>query len=1070
MSFKSGFKQLLCLGGLNLLIAGALINMPSFAAEQQATKAWQDPRVFRINKLPARAFYYPTATEKNAFTLEPWQLENYALLNGQWKFHWVDSPKRKPQGFEKIDFDDSKWDEIAVPANWELNGYGSPFYHSHYCLVPNSEQIELPRNYNPVGSYRKTITIGDNWDNKQIIIHFGAVKSAFYLYVNGQQVGYSEDSKTAAEFDITDYLSKGENTLALQVYRYSTGSYFECQDMWRMSGIERDVYLYAAPKVRISDFDANTTLTNNYTTGELTLTTTVHNHTQQSQSNYDLLVTLSDANNRILNEKVLPVPTLKKQQNVGVKTTFKVNDVKPWSAEIPNLYKLKIGLRDDDGKSVEWLGKAIGFRSSELKNGNILVNGKPVLFKGVNRHEHDPVTGHVVSRATMEKDVALMKAFNINAIRMSHYPQDPYIYHLADKYGLYVMDEANIESHGMGAANQGEYEPSAHLVNKLNWQNAYIDRISNMYHRSKNNPSVVMRSLGNESGDGINLEASFDWLKHQAPTFPVVSEQAQLRRHTDVYGQMYAPIKSAVRYAKMKHDVTRPMILIEYEHAMGNSLGNFEEYWQAFETYSQLQGGFIWDWVDQTFAMKNDKGEQFWAYGGDLEPPFAVSAKSFSANGLVYGDRTPYPYLWEVKHVQQNIDFNLVSKKPYKIKITNKHFFKDLSDYTLAWQLLANGVDVEHGSGIALNAKAQTSQLVDIAITTKLEAGVEYFINLQAVQNKAKNRLPAGHIVASEQLRLTDYLPVNDLKTARLKVNDSKASLAFTTQNASFTFDKKTGLLSNISVFNQPLLQSSVKQPVEPNFWRAPTDNDFPQKGYADSFGVWQHVGSNMTLTSFSSEKISSTQYKVVTEHALHNVQSRYFTTYTINGRGIVDVDVYFYAAPHKPFPALPRLGMQFVVNKQFKNVQWYGRGPHENYDDRKASAFVGLYNADVDSLRVPYVRPQENGHKTDVRYVTFYDDKGDGVKFSGAPLIGFNASYYNMYDYDKSPEQVNKRNMHPTDLTKSPYIYINIDYKQRGVGGTDSWGSKPLYDYELPWLDYKYSYKIEPIRVNANQ
>ena len=1066
MRLKGYLKKLLCFGGLYLLIT----SLPSIAIEQQVAQAWQDPSIFRVNKLPPRAFYYPTANEQNAFTLEPWQLDSYKLLNGQWKFNWVDSPSRKPNGFEKVTFNDASWDEIAVPANWELNGYGSPFYHSHYCLIPNTEQIELPRYYNPVGSYRKIINIDESWNNKQILIHFGAVKSAFYIYVNGQQVGYSEDSKTAAEFDITPYVSKGENTLALQVYRYSTGSYFECQDMWRMSGIERDVYLYAAPKVRISDFEANTTLIDNYTNGELTLTTTVQNHTKQTQTNFDLLVSLLDANDKVMNTKTLSVPKIKKQQSTQVKTVFKVNDVLPWSAEIPNLYKLKIGLRNSNDKVVEWIGKSIGFRSSELKNGNILVNGKPVLFKGVNRHEHDPETGHVVSKESMEKDVALMKAFNINAIRMAHYPQDPYIYHLADKYGLYVMDEANIESHGMGAANQGKYDPSAHLVNKLSWQNAYIDRISNMYHRSKNNPSVVMRSLGNESGDGINLEASYDWLKRQAPGFPVVSEQAQLRRHTDVYGQMYAPIQSAIRYAKTMHDVSRPMILIEYEHAMGNSLGNLEEYWQAFEKYSQLQGGFIWDWVDQTFAMKNSKGELFWAYGGDLEPPFAVSAKSFAANGLVYADRTPYPYLWEVKQVQQNIDFELTSKAPYEINVINKQFFADLSDFTLSWQLMANGVEVEQGANLGINAKPQTSQRVSLPIKTKLKAGIEYFLNVQAVLKNAKNTLPTGHVVASEQLALTGFALTNNTKSASLKVKDSENSLAFSTKNAQFTFNKKTGLLNEINVFRKPLLANSVDQPVQPNFWRAPTDNDLPQKGYGDSFAVWQHAGSNTTLTSFSSKKVSSTQYKVETEHTLNNVESRYFTTYTINGNGVVDVDVYFYAAPHNSYSALPRLGMQFVVNENFKNVQWYGRGPHENYDDRKSSAFVGLYQSDVDSLRVPYVRPQENGHKTDVRYVTFYDDKGIGVKFSGDPLIGFNASFYDMHDYDKSTEQVNRRNMHPSDLTKAPYIFVNIDYKQRGVGGTDSWGSKPLYEYELPWLDYKYSYKIEAVKLNAKK
>ena len=1044
---------------------------------QKATvEYWQNPSVFRVNKLPARAFYYAVSDEQDAFTKTPWEQQNYQLLNGIWKFKWVDSPNRRPEGFEKVEYDDTKWDDFAVPANWEVNGYGSPFYHSHYCLKPNTEQIELPLNYNPVGSYRKTFEINSSWNDRQIILHLGAVKSAFYLFVNGKKVGYSEDSKTAAEFDVTEFVTQGTNTIALEVYRYSTGSYFECQDMWRVSGVERDVYLYAAPKVRIADIHAQTTLKDNYTTGVLNFSALIANSTSTPVEAYQLEIDLRNHKNEKVATKSIDVKTMKKGGESSVETQIIVPKVLAWSAETPYLYQLKVSLVDTDGGQREWIGQHIGFRSSELKNGQILINGKAVLFKGVNRHEHDPVNAHVVSRESMRKDVELMKAYNINALRMAHYPQDPYIYYLADKYGLYVMDEANIESHGIGAANQGwSYDPKVHLVNKAEWRDAYIDRISNMYHRTKNHPSVVMRSLGNESGDGINLELSYDWLKQQEPTFPVISEQAQLRRHTDAYGQMYASIEQVERFAKTQHDKRRPMILIEYEHAMGNSLGNLNEYWKLFEQYRQLQGGFIWDWVDQTFAMKTDDGREFWGYGGDVEPPFAITAKSFSANGLVYADRTPYPYLWEVKYAQQNLAFSLIENdaneasqplQSTRLEIRNKRFFKDLKDLELSWQLLANGQVVKSGEGVKLSATPQSSEIVDIPVVASKEHK-EHFLNVQARLTHPQNLLPAGHIVASEQIALTKtLLPAAAIEKGsdRLSVNDTKERVQLSGKNFKFVISKKTGLISSMEFFGEQLLSSELEKPVHPNFWRAPTDNDFPQKGYGDEFGVWQHAGSNIELTSIKVEKITNRHSKVLVEQYLPAVESRYITTYDVHGNGTIDVDIYFYAAPHKRRSYLPRIGTQFVLNKDYDHVSWYGRGPHENYIDRKSSAFVGLYESSVSELEVPYVRPQENGHRTDIRSLSLVNSEGKGAKFTGFPLIAFNASHYDMHEFDSSELQVSRRNMHPTDLTKQEHIYLNIDYAQRGVGGTDSWGAKPLYEYTLPWLDYRYQYRIEPV------
>ena len=1021
---------------------------------------WQNPEVFRINKEPARSFFYSYDNADAAFSKTPWSQANHILLNGQWKFNWVDSFKNKPNDFYLSNFDDTQWGRITVPANWEVNGYGTPFYHSHQCFKADAIPPEMPTHYNPVGSYRKTFTVPDDWNKKQVFVYFGAIKSAFYLWVNGQKVGYSQDSKTAAEFDISDYLQTGENQLALEVYRYSDGSYFECQDMWRVSGIERDVYLFATPKVHIKDFHAYTTLTDNYKNGELQLSAVIDNNHAITVSGYQLKVQLFDQQQKALFEKNIDIKKLTARDSGTVEYTTSIDTPLLWSAEQPSLYDLKLTLLNTQGKAIEHIGHRIGFRSTELKNGNILINGKPVLFKGVNRHEHDSVTAHVVTRDLMLKDVQLMKQFNINAVRMAHYPNDPYMYYLADLYGLYVMDEANIESHGVGAANQGPYNPDTHLVNKPVWAAAYIDRVSNMYHATKNNPSVVMRSLGNESGDGSNLEATYDWLKQQQPNSPVISEQAQMRRHTDAYGQMYAPISDIERYAKRKFDTTRPVILIEYEHAMGNSLGNFKEYWDSFEKYPSLQGGFIWDWVDQTFAMKTLDGTPYWGYGGDLEPAGTVSSLSFAANGLVFADRTPYPYLWEVKNVQQNIGFSSDDIAAGKIIISNKHYFISLQGHSLDWQLLANGKQVAQGKGLPLNAPAQKNQTISVDYAIDIKPNTEYFLDLQVTSNNNNGVIPKGHIIAWSQLALPNMVAsTKKPEQLRLSVNDNKQAYGFKGKNFSLSIHKQTGLISAMEYFGEELLKASPR----PDFWRAPTDNDLPIEGYGDKIGPWKNAGKDTELVSIKLTKESEYQAKVEVEHILTTIGSRYFTTYHIFGNGEVKVDVYFYAAPHKKQSDIPRLGTLFELDKQYAYVSWYGRGPHENYMDRNTSAHVGQYQSNVADLYVPYVRPQENGYRSDVRHVSFYNQDGKGIIFKGAPVIGFGAQYYDTADYHSSAFQVKAKNLHPHELPKKQRIYVNIDYMQRGVGGINTWGAKPLSDYIIPYLDYQYSYSFQP-------
>ncbi len=1039
----------------------AMFLVAGISQGSESLEAWQNPEVFRINKQAARSFFYSYPDESNLFAENPWRSANHQLLNGQWKFKWVEAPLKKPAGFFQMNYDDSAWEELAVPANWEINGYGIPFYHSHHCFKPGAVPPELPLSYNPVGSYRKIVAVPENWDGKQVFIHFGAVKSAFYLWVNGEKVGYSQDSKTAAEFDVTPYLKPGENLFAIEVYRYSDGSYFECQDMWRLSGIERDVYLYATPKVHVSDFHARTTLDSSYKDGVLDFEATIDNQSAATAKNYRLEVLVLDKAGKPVISKALAIPHVAKGESKTV--SFKESTKAPllWSAEAPNLYRLTLSLSDEHNHSVEHIGNKIGFRSTEYKDGNFLVNGKAVLFKGVNRHEHDAKTGHVVSRESMREDARLMKEFNINAVRLAHYPNDPYWYHLADEYGFYLIDEANIESHGIGAANQGPYNPDIHLVNKSEWQAAYIDRIQNMYERSKNNASVVIRSPGNESGDGANIEASYDWLKAQEPA-PVISEQAQLRRHTDAYGQMYASIEQVSRYAESALD-ERPALLIEYEHAMGNSLGNFKEYWDTFEKYEALQGGFVWDWVDQTFEKKTENGLSYWAYGGDLEPPGTLHSDSFCANGLVFADRTPYPYLWEVKKVQQNISFQALDLAQGIISIRNKNYFIDLSRYELVWTLIGDGAELAKGSVKTLSAAPLSSEELILKYGRDFEAGIEYFLNVEVKLKRAEGLLQAGHIVAWEQLAfpLIEVQAAVSSKT-RLSMHDKKGKAVFSGANFSMSLNKSTGFIDSL-IYNKTEM---LKSPPRPNFWRSPVDNDLEVKDFKMSLSVWKDVGKSAKLKSLQVKRRSKFESTVELEHYLPSVMARYFTTYHIYGDGGVKVDVWFYAAPHKKQAGLPRIGTLFEIPKEFNNVTWYGRGPHENYWDRKDSAHVGLFTSTVKDLYVPYVRPQENGYRTDVRHVAFYNEEKKGVIFQGAPLIGFGAQFYAAEDYDRSKQDVVERNMHPHDLQEKDRLFVNIDFKQRGVGGTDSWGAPPLYKYTLPWLDYHYSYKIMPYRA----
>jgi beta-galactosidase len=1022
---------------------------------QQILKEWQNPEIFSVNKLPMRASFFAFDNDPGIFVSEPWESDNYLLLNGTWKFHYSTSPQNRPKSFYDNEYDVSEWDDIPVPANWQLQGYGAPNYiNMRIDFTDKPVAGQLPQEHNPVGSYKRSFEITEDWQGQRVYLHLGAVKSAYYVWLNGNYVGFAQDSKSPSEFDVTEFAKSGNNQIAIEVYRWSDGTFLELQDMWRLSGITRDVYLYSTPQTRIQDFHASTELDKSYQHGELELTVNVENYQQQNDwlVSYELL---DDQQTLVLSGK-LPIDAAKQSQQLSFAGTAK--NVSAWNAESPTLYHLKIALEDKEGNIKHVLRQRVGFRTSELKNGNVLINGEPVLFKGVNRHEHDPITGQTISRESMREDMALLKQYNINAVRTAHYPNDPYWYELADEYGMYIVDEANIESHGLGAANQGHYyDPDKHMVNMHHWQAAYLNRVENMYERDKNHASVVIWSIGNESGDGPNIEILYDWLKTRT-SFPVMSEQAQLRRHTDMYSQMYASIDTLIHYAELGE--TRPFILCEYEHAMGNSMGNLADYWQVIEQYPILQGGFIWDWVDQTFLRHTKDGQAFWAYGGDLELPGMYHDGNFSANGVLAGDRSPNPHAFEVKQVYQYIDAEAVDMQTGIIKVKNKRFFTDLNDVELHWHLSVNGKVSQSGKINDLPVQAQSQQTFTLDYELKPETGKEYFVNFDFVLKQAKPGLPKGHVVARQQLPIANVqqkvLMHNNatLETDTVEVDDSADTLTLTASGSHYSFNRQRGWLEQVSIAGENLL----KAPLKPTFWRAPTDNDFGEN-FSEKAKAWKYAGERTQLHKFLHEKLDNGGVLIKTEHYLERVESRYLVTYELLPSGALSMDIWFYAAPHKFQSELPRLGSLLQMPSEFDQVSWYGRGPHESYWDRKTSAFVGQYTATVDELYFGYVRPQENGFRTDVRHAAFTNADGVGFEVFGAPLFEFGAQRFDVHDYD----QFEKSGMHPHDLIAQDRVFINIDYKQRGVGGTDSWGTPPLFKYRLPWRDYRYQVTLKP-------
>ena len=1020
-------------------------------SQEQEQNLHQNHQIFGLNKLAPRASFFPFEKAGLCLLQEKEKSERFLDLNGQWKFHWVRSPKDRSMVFYKTNLDDSQWDEIPVPANWEVEGYDYPIYLDERYPF-STTWPDAPEDYNPVGSYRKNFTIEKEWLTEDVILHFAGAKSAMYLYINGQFVGYSQGSKTPAEFLINDYIKEGENLIAMQMYRWSDASYLESQDMLRMSGIEREVYIYSQPKLSIADFTVRSDLDSTFQNGHFAADILVSNSTG-IVANKSLAVMVSDFESNILFNKSL---NFSLEDSTWLHTESLIDDILPWSAEEPNLYKFTIILKDDKNKSQRVLiEKNIGFRNIKIQNNQLLVNGKAIYIKGVDRHETDPFTGHVVSKESMEKDIRLMKQNNINAVRSSHYPNHPYWLDLCDKHGLYVIDEANIESHPLAI------DKDTQLGNEMSWLPAHIDRIERMYIRDRNHPSIIIWSLGNEAGEGTVFEACYDWLKAKDSSRPVQYEPAGTADYTDIFCPMYPSPERLIRYAE--NDPQKPSIMIEYCHAMGNSVGNLQDYWDIIEKYPVLQGGFIWDWVDQSLEYKDENGKPYLAYGHDFHPDLPTDG-NFLNNGLVDPFRHPHPHLREVKKVYQPANFEL---KDGKLIITNKNFFAAFKNLELHLTYLNFGKIT----------KEKIIQLPNISASSSFEILLdsgprfipsEIYLLVELKTTKKQGLLPKGHEIAFEQFELQKgsiYNPHPDIPAydESLVLESKESNYIISNSHSKWIINKKNGEIMRWTR-NGELV---TKEHIRPHFWRAPTDNDLGN-GMQNWAKVWKDATEN-AQAYWKQRPLDTTNgvlYQITYQlpKQIAKVQVQYY----LRNDGQLKVDYHFIPLKDS-LPDIPRLGMYMILPNDFEEVSWYGRGPDESYSDRKSGSKMGIYSGKVDEQFHRYPRPQETGNKTDIRWMALESDKLE-VRVIGNQVMDCSVWPFRQSELEfvagkgggqSASGLVPVTSRHGADIKTGEVVQWNIDQKMMGVGGDTSWGRMVHEEYRIPAQEYFYSFVI---------
>lgn len=1023
----------------------ALISLTTFAQKNE----WKDPAINAVNRAPMHTNYFAYENEKNALNGKKEASSNFMSLNGPWRFFWVKDADARPTDFFKTDFNDKGWKFLEVPGMWELNGYGSPIYVNVGYAWRNqfrNNPPEIPIENNNVGSYRKEIIIPTDWKGQEIIAHFGSVTSNMYLWVNGQYVGYSEDSKLEAEFDITRYVKPGKNLIVFQTFRWCDGSYLEDQDFSRFSGVGRDCYLYARNPKHIEDIRITPDLDSEYKNGTLTVAVQFSKQAAGTTAEVDLL----DQNgNKVLSDKI---------KGSGKQSiTFSMDNPSKWTAETPNLYTVLTTLKDNKGNVIEVIPVKTGFRKVEIKNAQLLVNGQPILIKGANRHEMDPKTGYYISPERMLQDVQIMKANNLNAVRTCHYPDNNLWYDLCDEYGLYVVAEANVESHGMGYGDKT-------LAKNPVYATSHMERNQRNIQRGYNHPSIITWSLGNEAGFGPNFEACYKWVKAEDNTRPVQYEQAGQGESTDIFCPMYYGYDGSEKYAQS--NATKPLIQCEYAHAMGNSQGGFKEYWDLIRKYPKLQGGFIWDFVDQSIYWKNADGIDIYGYGGDFNR-YDASDNNFQNNGLVSPDRISNPHMDEVAYYYQSIWTDPADLQKGEINIFNENFFRDLSAYYAEWQLLADGEILQTGIVSTLDVAPQQTGKVKLDYdASSLPSDKELLLNIAFKLKKAETLLQAGHRVAKSQLVIKPYAapkleltnkpacincPVN---TPVIKNNDYNYLIV---DNGTYTieFNKRNGFLCKYDVNGETLIKDGGA--LTPNFWRAPTDNDFGAN-LQHRYNAWKDP--EIKLISLKSTIVND-MVEVNAEYDMKKVSAKLYLTYLINNNGAIKVTQKMVADKEAKVSDMFRFGMQMQMPASFDKIEFYGRGPIENYSDRNQSTGIGKYKQTVGEQFYSYIRPQETGNKTDIRWWKQTAAGGNGLQFvANAP---FSASALN-YTIESLDDGNQKDQRHSPEVPKADFTNLCIDKAQMGLGCINSWGAMPLPQYRLPYRDYEFSFIMEPI------
>ncbi len=1048
--------------GVVIMLAGLLplgcaplsLRPPGPPAE---TLDWENPEVIGINKEPGHCTLIPYDDTQTALRSVREASPFYKSLIGDWKFNWVRKPADRPMDFYKPEYNVSGWAEIPVPSNWQLHGYGRPIYlNMRYPFPANPPYI--PHDYNPVGSYRRNFAVPDGWKGRQVFIHFDGVKSAFYVWVNGMKVGYSQDSMTPAEFNITDYIVPGKkNVLAVEVYRWSDGSYLEDQDMWRLSGIYRNVYLFSTPQVHIRDFAVRADLDEQYKDGILSIRPKLAAYDGADAKGWTVEAQLYNAENKPifaepLSKDALAIMNEKYPQRDNVKFALmeaKIPEPRQWSSETPNLYTLVLTLKDARGNVVEVESSRVGFRKVEIKDGQLLINGRSVKLFGVNRHEHDPDHGRAIPMSRMIQDIQLLKQNNINAVRTSHYPDDPHWYELCDQYGIYLIDEANLETHGLGGF----------FSNVSTWHTAFLERAVRMVERDKNHPSVIFWSLGNESGCGPNHAAMASWIKDYDPTRPIHYEGAAGRPkdypYVDMKSRMYSRIPAIINLATDPVDV-RPMVLCEYAHAMGNSVGNLKEYWDAIRSHERLIGGFIWDWADQGLRKISSGGRQFWAYGGDYgDNP---NDGNFCCNGLVQPDRKPNPHLQEVRKIYQRIWAEPVDLLEGKVIIRNEYDFRTLDFVEIIWELTIDGAVIQRGTLVPIALPAGQMQEITIPFETPdLRPGSEYWLKVSFALSEYTSWADRGHIVAWDQFKVPFDVPSAQVlrlsAMPRIELKESASNFTVEGKDFAVVVGKSSGAIESF-IFSRAQLIGTARGSLSPNFWRAPIDND-NGNGMPGRLGVWRQAGPDRKVNKVTAQRISEQVIEITAEATLpvgDGTELR--TVYTIYGSA--DIVVENTIVPHgENLPNLPRFGMQMTMPKEFYKMTWLGRGPHESYSDRKTGAAVGLYSGAIQEQMHSYVRPQETGNKTEVRWVALTNKDGVGLLAIGMPLLNVSSWSCTMQDLERAK--------HTYELPVRDFITVNLDYEQMGVGGDDSWGARVHPEYTLPATTYSYKFRLRP-------